>query len=302
MTNAIAEIVLDDSPIPVGAGVGLKPSHYADVLDNEDISENSTNDAVSWFEVHAENYMCDGGPALQLLDAVRASHPLSFHGVSLSLGSATRLNKDWLRWMRKLMDRYEPGLISEHLSWSEIGGVYLNDLLPLPYTEECLETVSRHIDAVQTYLGRQILIENPSTYLRFRHSVIPEHEFLAALVERTDCGLLLDVNNLYVNARNHDLDTKAWLAGIPAHAVGEFHLAGHAINQIDGSHLYIDDHGSPVADPVWALFDAALEQIGARPTLIEWDTNVPSFPTLVQEAERANSHLLAAENKARANV
>jgi len=271
------------SPIPTRAGIGLKPAHYADILNG--------TDNPAWFEVHPENYMCDGGPALRYLDAVRADHPLSLHGVSLSLGSATGVNRDWLAGMRRLIARYEPALVSEHLSWSAVDGVYLNDLLPLPYTEECLRVMAAHILLVQDVLGRRLLIENPSTYLTYRHSVIPEAEFLAALVWRTGCGLLVDVNNLYVNARNHGIDPVAWLRAIPPAAVGEFHLAGHAVNRHGDRDILIDDHGSPVVDAVWALYETALRVIGPRPTLIERDTNIPPFAALLREARMADEYL-----------
>jgi uncharacterized protein len=286
MAHATQDLAFGDSPIPARAGVGLKPAHYADIISEAD--ETSQMETVSWFEAHPENYMCDGGPSLKYLEAVRTERPLSFHGVSLSLGSASRLNAEWLRWMRRLIDRFEPSLVSEHLSWSKVDGAYLNDLLPLPYTEESFEIVARHINMTQTALRRQILIENPSTYLQFRHSAIPEAEFLSALVQRTGCGLLVDVNNLYVNTINHGIDPYAWLNAIPAQAVGEFHLAGHTSKQIQNESLLIDDHGSPVSKSVWSLFDYALNIIGPRPTLIEWDTDIPPFEILAGEAKQAN--------------
>ncbi len=282
-----------DSPVPASAGVGLKPTHYGDILDG------ATD--IAWFEAHPENYMCDGGPALRYLEAIRTDHPLSLHGVSLSLGSADGVNRDWLAGMRTLIDRYEPALVSEHLSWSTVDGVYFNDLLPLPYTEESLALVATHIDEVQETLGRRFLIENPSTYLTFRHSTIDEAEFLSALVARTGCGLLVDVNNLYVNARNHGIDPVAWLREVPADAVGEFHLAGHAVNRFEDGEILIDDHGSAVTDNVWALYESALRIIGNRPTLIEWDTDIPPLGILQGEARKAKARL-ATNGKASSDV
>lgn len=274
-----------DSPMPVRAGIGLKPAHYADIL-------TGSGTQPAWVEAHPENYMCAGGPPLRDLEAIRRDLPLSFHGVSLSLGSADGMNTEWLGWMKRLIARFEPALVSEHLSWSTAEGAYLNDLLPLPYTEESLAMVASRLGAIQDELARQVLIENPSTYLRYRHSPIPEPAFLAELVRRTGCGLLVDVNNLYVNARNHGFDPVSWLGAIPAQAVGEFHLAGHTAKTVDDTCLLIDDHASPVSDPVWDLYDAALSLTGPRPTLIEWDCEIPPFEILAAEARIADSRLV----------
>ncbi len=272
-------------PVPAIAGVGLKPDHYQDILD--------TQPTPLWFEVHTENYMSAGGPPHRYLEAIRTDYPLSFHGVSLSIGSAQPLNHQILERTRTLINRYQPALVSEHLSWSVAGEAYFNDLLPLPYTDETLRLVVAHIDETQDALNHQILIENPSSYLCFADSAIPEQEFLAEIAARTGCGLLVDVNNLYVNARNHGIDTHEWLLGIPAVSVAEIHLAGHHVNRFEDQEILIDDHGSAVEDPVWSLFEAALERFGPIPSLIEWDTRIPAFDVLWAEAQRANQYLSA---------
>jgi uncharacterized protein (UPF0276 family) len=251
-----------------------------------------TRPPVPWFEVHAENYM-GGGPTLQALERVRQDYPLSLHGVGLSLGSADGLDARHLMRLKRLVERLEPVLVSEHLSWSVAGGIYLNHLLPLPYTEETLALVCQNIDRVQTVLGRRLLLENPSLYLRFVASVIPEPEFLAAVVQRTGCGLLCDVNNIYVTTHNFGQDPAAYLESMPVHAVAEIHLAGHAVNDADGQTILIDDHGSHVSAVVWELFALAVARFGPVPTLIEWDTNIPEFPVLMDEAQQAEQILAA---------
>jgi uncharacterized protein (UPF0276 family) len=244
---------------------------------------------VAWFEVHAENYF-GGGSARRALERVRRDYPLSVHGVGLSLGSAEGLDAEHLRRIAELVRGIEPGLVSEHLSWSVIGGRYLADLLPLPMTEEALDVVCRHVEQTQTALQRRILIENPSTYLQFSHSSIPEWEFMAAVAQRSGCGILCDVNNIYVSARNHGWDAQTYLDALPADAVGEIHLAGHAVRTLDdGRVLWIDDHGARVAAEVWALYRQALRRFGAKPTLIEWDTDIPAFDVLVDEAAKATA-------------
>ena len=235
-----------------------------------------------------------GGTPLRYLDVIRRDYPISLHGVGLSLGSAEGIDTAHLARVREVAARIEPGLVSEHLSWSVVGGIYLADLLPLPMTEEALEIVCRHVDRVQSVLRRRLLIENPSSYLQFRHSTIPEWEFMAALVATTGCGILCDVNNVYVSACNHGWDASQYLAGLPASAVGEIHLAGHAMKEVNGRTLRIDDHGSPVSQAVWSLYAEALRRFGAVPTLIEWDTNIPAFDVLLDEAktaERALEHV-----------
>jgi uncharacterized protein (UPF0276 family) len=267
------------APIPASAGIGLRFPHHRHVVENRP--------ATSWFEVHAENYMSGGAP-LSALEAIRRDYPLSLHAVGLSLGSADPLDADHLARLGGLADRVEPGLISDHLSWSAIDGVYLADLLPLPYTEEALTVVADNIDRVQNMLGRSILVENPSTYLAFAASVIDEPEFLAELARRTGCGILCDVNNIYVSACNLGVDPYDYFPALIAAPIAEIHLAGHAVRQLDsGQDIRIDDHGSTVAPDVWALYAHALSLFGQVPTLIEWDTGIPAYSVLEGEAAQA---------------
>ncbi len=262
----------------LSVGIGLRAPHVAEVL--------ATRPAIGWLEVHAENYMGAGAP-LAALERLRADYPLSVHGVGLSLGSAEALNNRHLSRLQRLITRLEPAFVSEHLSWSIAGGIYLNHLLPLPYTAETLAIVAQHVMRTQEVLQCRLLIENPSSYLRFAHSVIPEPEFLGELVRRTGCGLLCDVNNIYVSSHNLEGDPVAYLEALPARAVGEIHLAGHAVNDADGQTILIDDHGAPVSDAVWALYGYALARFGPVPTLIEWDTNIPELAVLCAEAHTA---------------
>jgi uncharacterized protein len=276
-------LVRGERPVLAQAGIGLRFQHHRAVAE--------TRPDIPWFEVHTENYM-GGGTPLRYLEAVRRDYPVSCHGVGLSLGSAEGLDPVHLERLRSVIDRIEPALVSEHLSWSVVGGLYLADLLPLPMTEETLDLVCRHVDQVQTRLGRRILIENPSSYLRFRHSTIPEWEFLAALAARSGCGLLCDVNNIYVSACNHGWDPLAYLRGLAPVSIGEIHLAGHSVRQLEGgATLRIDDHGSHVCAEVWALYSEALARFGPIPTLIEWDNNVPPLDTLLGEAAQAGAIL-----------
>jgi len=261
------------------AGIGLRARHVGELLDRRPV--------VPWVEVHAENYLANAG-ALASLKEVRRSYPVALHGVGLSLGSAGPLDLRHLERLARLVESIEPCVVSEHLSWSGSGAVYLNHLLPLPYTLETLRVVAEHVEQVQERLGRRILVENPSSYLRFRHSSMPEAEFLGELVRRTGCGLLCDVNNVYVSAWNVGLDAEAYLAALPAGAVGEIHLAGHAVNDADGVSLLIDDHGSPVSPAVWRLYRQALDRFGPVPTLIEWDTDIPALDVLLAEARKAD--------------
>ena len=273
--------------IPAKAGVGLRFRHHQVVLES--------HPASAWFEVHTENYL-GGGSAPAYLDAIRRDYPVSLHSTGLSLGSAEGLDLAHLERVRRALERFEPGLVSEHLSWCIVGGIYLADLLPLPMTEEALEVVCRHVDQAQSHLKRRLLIENPSTYLQFRHSTIPEWEFLAATAKRTGCGILCDVNNIYVSACNHGWDASAYLAALPPEAISEIHLAGHTVRQIDGGRtLRIDDHGSRVAPEVWTLYAEALARFGPVPTLIEWDTDVPPMGVLLEEAEHAAALIEEAE-------
>ncbi|HUY01924.1 MAG TPA: DUF692 domain-containing protein [Rhodocyclaceae bacterium] len=270
-----------DGPIPASAGIGLRFPHHAAFL--------QTRPAVGWVEVHSENYL--SGPALAVLEAVRATYPVSLHSVGLSLGGAAGLDRRHLARLAELTVRIEPGLVSEHLAWGAVDHAFLADLLPLPLTEESLAVVCRNIAQAQDALGRSILVENPSTYLQFRHSTIPEPEFLAALVARTGCGLICDVNNIFVSANNHGWDPEAYLAALPAAAIGEFHLAGHSAAGGDATGLLLDTHDRAVAPAVWSLFETALRLIGPRPTLIEWDAAIPALPVLTAESAGAERRL-----------
>ncbi|WP_054304332.1 DUF692 domain-containing protein [Gemmobacter sp. LW-1] len=278
--------------LPAAAGLGFKPEHFPAIRD--------TRPALGFFEVHAENYMGAGGPPHRMLTALRQDYALSLHGVGLSIGGAGRLNAGHLARLRALVDRYQPESFSEHLAWSSHGTDYLNDLLPLPYTPETLNVVCDHIDEVQTALGRRMLLENPSTYVIFEQSEIPETAFLTEIARRTGCGLLLDVNNVFVSCTNHRMDPRAWLADFPLHLVGEIHLGGHAEEELPSGPLLIDAHGSPVADPVWALFAETVMRSGPLPTLIEWDNDVPIFAELMAEADRASVILTLAQEARRA--
>jgi uncharacterized protein (UPF0276 family) len=270
------------SPVPPEVGIGLRFPHQRFVAEE--------HPAAAWFEVHTENYF-GGGTRLKVLERIRERYPLSLHGTALSLGSAQGIDAAHLKRVVECAARLEPGLVSEHLSFSRIDGVYYADLLPLPLTEEALAMVCRNVDAMQDALKRRVLIENASTYLQFRHSTIPEWEFLAALAARTGCGILCDVNNIYVSACNHGWDAIAYLDAMPSSAVGEIHLAGHAECVIGGMKVLIDNHGSRVGEPVWELFAAALRRFGPKPVLIEWDTDIPEFAVLQAEAARAERAL-----------
>lgn len=276
--------------LPAVAGIGLRGDHYAALL---------AGDAdPAWVEVHSENYFGAGGRPLAVLDRVRARCPVSLHGVGLGLGNADGLDRGHLAQLRALAGRVEPVFVSEHLCWTAAGGVHLNDLLPLPMSEEALAIVAAHVVQVQEVLGRPILVENVSRYLDYADSTIPEGEFLADLVARTGCGLLLDVNNLYVNQINHGDDPLALVAMLPAGAIGEIHLAGHSERTIRGTRLLIDTHDAPVCAGVWALYAAVLARIGPRPTLIERDSALPPLPELLAEAARADALLGACRDAA----
>jgi uncharacterized protein (UPF0276 family) len=264
--------------IAAAIGIGLRAPHVAEVI--------ATRPAIGWFEIHAENYM-GGGPALVRLDAIRRDYPLSLHGVGLSLGTAEGLDADHRRRLVALVRRCEPILVSEHLSWSVSGGTYLADLLPLPLTEESLAIVVRNVTMAQEALGRPLLVENPSAYLRFRHSTMTEPEFLGELVRRSGCGLLCDVNNIHVTCANLGGAATAYLDALPADAVGEIHLAGHSIVPRGGTTLLIDDHAAAVASEVWQLYRRALARFGLVPSLVEWDKALPALPVLLEEAEVA---------------
>lgn len=270
---------------PSSAGVGLRPRHHARVREQRP--------KVSWFEVHAENFM-GGGMLAEDLDDIRRDYPISLHAVGLSLGSVGGVNPSHAKALKALIDRYSPCLVSDHLSWSENDGFHMPDLLPLPYSEEALTVTARNIECVQDIVGRSLLIENPSIYLEPADSTIPEPEFLAELSSRTGCGVLLDVNNVFVSATNMRRDADqaidSYLAALPSNAIGEIHLAGHAeVRTKSGAAACIDDHGSPVADAVWRLYERVVAALGPRPTLIEWDTNIPDLEVLTSEASRAQA-------------
>ncbi|MEJ8573843.1 DUF692 domain-containing protein [Microbaculum marinum] len=268
------------------AGVGLKARHYRTILRDEP--------DIGWFEVHPENYMGAGGPPHRYLTAIRERYPLSLHGVGLSIGGDRPLDKEHLRRLKALVDRYEPGLFSEHLAWSTHDEGYLNDLLPLPYTEETLVRVAGHVDEVQSAVGRQMLLENPSTYVRFAESDLSEVDFIAELAARTGCGLLLDVNNVHVQATNHGFDAAGYIDAFPVEHVGEIHLAGHARETDDlGQPLLIDAHDREVDRIVWDLYARVIRRAGPLPTLIEWDANVPEWPVLFSEAMLAEDVMRA---------
>jgi uncharacterized protein len=274
-----------------GVGIGLKPEHADDVL--------SGAHSIDFFEVHAENYMGDGGPPHHVLGEIRARYPLSLHGVGLSIGSAGGLDRAHLARLRRLVDRYRPHLFSEHLAWSTHDGRFLNDLLPLPYNRETLSRICAHIDEVQDCLGMRMLLENPATYVAFETSEMSEPEFLETVAARTRCGLLLDVNNVYVAAVNHGFEPMAYIDAFPLEQVSEIHLAGFAEDRDDeNQRLLIDAHGAPVAEAVWALYRRTIARCGPIPTLIERDNDVPPFAALAAEAARAKSVLDAHARRA----
>lgn len=287
--------------IPDRAGVGLRHPHIPAFV--------RERPPAAWLEIHTENYVGAGGPRLRALEKIRQDYPLSCHGVGLSLGSAEGLDDDHLANIKAVIDRFQPGLISEHVSWSVTGGVYLNDLLPLPYTDEALDIICRNIEHAQEALGRQMLVENPSSYVSFKSSTMPEWEFMAAIVKRTGCGLLLDVNNIHVSAHNHKFDANAYLDAVPLDKVQEIHVAGHFVQHFadeDGTDrvVLIDDHGTHVEPAVWTLFRRALERIGPTPTLVEWDNNIPELDVLLAEARKAELILssVRAQHSSMANV
>jgi uncharacterized protein (UPF0276 family) len=272
------------SNLPACTGVGFKPAHFHDIL--------GAPQPLGFFEVHAENYMGAGGPPHAQLGALRQRYALSLHGVGLSIGSTGPLDHDHLVRLKILCERYSPESFSEHLAWSSHNDVYLNDLLPLPYTPQTLARIAEHIDEVQTVLGRQMLLENPSTYIRFSESAIPEVEFLAELSKRTGCGLLLDINNVFVSAMNHGTQPLTYLDAFPLGRVREIHLGGHDEDvDDDGAPLLIDAHGSRIADAVWTLYANVIARTGALPTLIEWDNDVPDWATLLAETVPARKIL-----------
>jgi uncharacterized protein (UPF0276 family) len=264
------------------AGLGLKPQHYDDAL--------AAMAPGLWFEVHPENYMSAGGPRLSALAAIRQSHPLSLHGVGLSLAADADPDPEHLAALKTLVDRFEPFVVSEHLAWSTHRGMHQPDLLPFPRTRAALARIAGNIGRMQDALGRPVLVENPSLYLPLTGHDLDETDFLTALVNRTGCGLLVDVNNVFVSAHNLGYDAAAYLDALPAAAIGEIHLAGHGPDE-GGSTLLIDTHGAPVAEGVWALYRRLIDRIGPRPTLIERDDDVPAFAVLMAERDRAQTEL-----------
>ena len=268
--------------LPARGGIGLKPEHYRDALED--------GDAGLWFEVHPENYMVDGGPRLDWLAAIRADHALSLHGVGASLGGLDPLDTDHLKRLKSLINRFEPQQVSEHATWSARGGRYYADLLPLPRTGEALANLADHIDQFQNVIGRRILIENPSNYLPFA-SEMDEPDFLGEVARRTGCGLLLDVNNIWVSANNTGIDPYDYIRGTDPAYVGEIHIAGHTPDPNLGKKLLIDSHAAPVSEGVWTLLQVALEHLGPKPVLLERDDDIPSFAVLKAERDRADGML-----------
>lgn len=260
-----------------GCGAGLRTEHYQYVLEK--------HPAVDWFEVISENFMDSGGKPMSILEEVRKAYPIACHGVSLSIGTVDPLDRAYLERLKQLIRRIDPFIVSDHLCWTGVGGENLHDLLPLPFTEEALEHVVSRVQQVQDYLGRPILLENVSSYLTYEHSVIPEWEFLANVAQRSGCGILLDLNNVHVNAYNHQFDAMTYVEAMPVDKVGQIHLAGYT----DMGKFYFDTHSAPVVDKVWKLYEAAMKRFGPVSTLIEWDEHVPPFERLLEEVERARN-------------
>lgn len=276
--------------LPPRAGLGFKPQHFDAIFQDPR--------PPAFFEVHAENCMGAGGLPHAQLTALRRDFPVSIHGVGLSIGGAGPLDEAHLARLRRLCDRYQPESFSEHLAWSSHGAEYLNDLLPLAYTTEALDRICAHVSQVQDVLGRRMLLENPATYVLFEQSTLSETEFLGQIARRTGCGLLLDVNNVFVSCTNHRLDPRAYLAEFPMPAVAEIHLGGHEAEDLPSGPLLIDNHGAAVADPVWALYAEVVARIGAVPTLVEWDNDLPDWRVLAAEAARADAILTGVERDA----
>ena len=278
----------------LGFGLGLRSQHYNDIL--------TGNPAVDWFEIISENFMVPGGQPLQILDQICERYPVVMHGVSMSIASTAPLDFEYLKAVRTLAHRVRPKWISDHLCWTGVHGINLHDLLPIPYTYEALDHIAARVHKVQEVLGRPLTLENVSSYVAFAQQDMTEWEFLSELTRRTGCYLLFDVNNVYVSCMNHGWDIAAYLAPIGAELVGEIHLAGHAVQELEGFTLRIDDHGSPVAPAVWELYRLCIDRFGPVATLIEWDSNVPDFAQLMQEANLAERLLIpTAETLSHAN-
>lgn len=267
-------------PVPERSGIGLRAEHYQEIL--------GKLPDIGWLEVHSENYFGDGGRPLFYLEKLAHHYPLSFHGVGLSIGSTDKLDIRHLKKLKNLIDQFQPGLVSEHLSWGSFQGTHFNDLFPMPYTSEALKHMAERINYIQEYLGRQILIENVSSYLQFEYSEMTEWEFLEQLAAQAGCGILLDVNNIYVNACNHGFDGKDFINSISRKYVQEIHLAGHTTKHIDGNVILIDTHNQRVTDKVWSLYEFAIRRFGKTSTLIEWDSDLPTLDTLLDEANMAD--------------
>lgn len=276
--------IFEMSPLPARAGVGLKPEHIAQIL--------QSNAKMGFFEVHAENYMGAGGMPHAQLTAIRENYPLSVHGVGMSIGGESPLDHEHLSRFKAVVDRYEPGMVSEHLAWSTHDDIFYNDLLPAPYTDDTLQRVCEHVDQMQEFIGRQILIENPSTYIAFAESTWLEVDFMAQMVKRTGCGLLFDINNVFVSATNHGYSPQEYIRAYPLDKAQEIHLAGHAQDKDDDENtLLIDAHDREVCDDVWELYKLALSLTGPLPSLIEWDAEIPDWPVLAAEAALADAIL-----------
>lgn len=274
--------------LPERAGVGFKAEHAQDIF--------GTEPTVGWFEIHPENYMVAGGPRLAMLEELCAHYPVSMHGVGLSLGGGEPLNKNHLADLKRLVDRFNPAMVSEHIAWSAHEGLYMADLLPTPMTKTSLSQLVDAINSVQDFIGRRILIENPTSYVPLPQNSIPELEFITEAAARSGCGLLIDVNNVYISAHNLGFDANAFIDAVLGDLVGELHLAGHEEDANPDDNVLIDTHSRPVADPVWDLFDRLIARIGRKPTLIEWDNDVPSWDVLAREAALADRHLEYAVN------
>jgi uncharacterized protein (UPF0276 family) len=274
---------LTGTELPKAAGIGLRHPHMPNFLNGDP--------EIAWLEVHSENYLIDGGPRLQSLLDIRTRYPISCHGVGLSLGSSDGLDADHLRRLRTLFELVRPAMISEHVSWSIADGTYLNDLLPLPYTQEALDVICDNVTHAQDTFGRRLLVENPSSYVSFPTSTMSEWDFMAEIARRTGCGTLLDVNNIHVSAINHGFDPIEYLDAIDVETVGEIHVAGHASREIGGETLLIDDHGHPVIDVVWDFLDAALARTGPYPILVDRDNDIPPLADLLDEAAQAQRAL-----------
>ncbi|MEK7736285.1 MAG: DUF692 domain-containing protein [Pseudomonadota bacterium] len=280
--------------LPAQAGIGLRAPHSREIL--------ASLPDIAWLEVHSENFFGPGGEALRVLDALRQHYPLSLHGVGLSLGSVDPLEQSHLRKLKALIERVQPAAVSEHLCWSSIGGRFLNDLLPLPYSEEALVTVCEKIRLTQDFLGRRIMVENVSSYVRLSGATMTEWEFLAEVAQRSDCDILLDVNNIYVSASNHGFSAVDYLDAIPGQRIGEIHLAGYETDEGDPAEedFLVDTHSRPVSAPVWDLYAEALRRFGPKPTLIEWDNDIPELAVLLAEAGKAQKLLTSMAERAHA--